>query len=93
MKRILGILILLVSVTFASLAQNEIKVEAPGVVAVDEQFNVTFIIEGEKEPTDFSWTPGRISSWSGDLRKALPGACRSLMAREHLHLRLHIHIF
>jgi tetratricopeptide (TPR) repeat protein len=58
MKRILGILILLVSVTFASLAQNEIKVEAPGVVAVDEQFNVTFIIEGEKEPTDFSWTPG-----------------------------------
>ncbi len=58
MKRILSILIVFISVAFASFAQNEIKVEAPDVVAVDEQFNVTFIIEGEKEPTDFSWAPG-----------------------------------
>ena len=27
--------------------QTDIKVEAPNVVAADEQFNVTFIIEGE----------------------------------------------
>ena len=39
-------------------AQTEIKVEAPNVVAADEQFNITFIIEGEDGPTDFQWTSG-----------------------------------
>lgn len=38
--------------------QTDIKVEAPNVVAADEQFNVTFIIEGEDSPTDFQWTSG-----------------------------------
>ncbi|MBR2163054.1 MAG: BatD family protein [Bacteroidales bacterium] len=38
--------------------QNDIKVEAPNVVAADEQFNVTFIIEGEENPSDFQWNPG-----------------------------------
>lgn len=37
-------------------AQTSILVEAPNVVAADEQFNVTFIIEGENSPTDFAWT-------------------------------------
>jgi tetratricopeptide (TPR) repeat protein len=41
---------------FVSYAQTSIKVEAPNVVAADEQFNVTFIIEGENSPTDFTWT-------------------------------------
>ena len=40
---------------FVAFAQTSIKVEAPNVVAVDEQFNVTFIIEGEHGPTDFAW--------------------------------------
>lgn len=35
-----------------------LKVEAPNVVAADEQFNVTFIIEGENEPGEFEWSPG-----------------------------------
>ena len=39
-------------------AQSVIKVDAPGIVAADEQFNVTFIIEGEGRPSGFSWTPG-----------------------------------
>ena len=39
-------------------AQNVIRVEAPDVVAVNEQFNVTFIIEGEKSPSDFQWSSG-----------------------------------
>ena len=39
-------------------AQTEIKVEAPNVVAADEQFNITFIIEGEDGPTDFHWASG-----------------------------------
>ena len=38
--------------------QSEIQVEAPNVVAADEQFNVTFIIEGEGNPTDFQWSAG-----------------------------------
>ena len=39
-------------------AQGSIKVEAPNVVGADERFNVTFIIEGEKTPSDFTWSQG-----------------------------------
>ncbi len=39
-------------------AQSTIKVQAPNMVAADEQFNVAFIIEGEKAPSAFSWDPG-----------------------------------
>ena len=38
-------------------AQTSIQVQAHKVVSIDEQFNVTFVIEGAK-PTDFSWEPG-----------------------------------
>ena len=44
--------------SLVSHAQNSIKVEAPNVVGADERFNVTFIIEGEKSPSDFSWSQG-----------------------------------
>lgn len=43
---------------FQASGQNTIRVEAPDVVAVNEQFNVTFIIEGEKSPSDFKWSQG-----------------------------------
>ena len=43
---------------FIAFGQTEIKVEAPNVVAADEQFNVTFIIEGEDNPSDFNWVSG-----------------------------------
>ena len=43
---------------FIAFGQTEIKVEAPNVVAADEQFNVTFIIEGEDSPSDFNWVSG-----------------------------------
>lgn len=39
-------------------AQSAIQVQMHNVVAADEQFNVTFIIEGEDKPSDFTWTPG-----------------------------------
>ena len=39
-------------------AQTEIKVEVHNVVALDENFNVTFIVEGEESPKDFSWSAG-----------------------------------
>lgn len=56
MKKIL--LTLFATLTaFVAFAQTSIKVEAPNVVATNEQFNVTFIIEGENSPTDFTWTP------------------------------------
>ena len=41
-----------------SFAQTSIKVQTHNVVAADEQFNVTFIIEGEDKSSDFKWEPG-----------------------------------
>lgn len=39
-------------------AQDGIKVQTHKVVSADEQFNVTFIIEGSDRPSDFNWSPG-----------------------------------
>ncbi len=39
-------------------AQTEIQVQTHNVVAADEQFNITFIIEGEAKSSDFTWEPG-----------------------------------
>ena len=57
MKR-LFITVLTGLMAFVAMAQDVIKVEAPNVVAADEQFNVTFIIEGENSPSDFTWSAG-----------------------------------
>lgn len=57
MKRLLMAALFCLSALVAS-AQTEIKVEAPNVVAADEQFNVTFVIEGEDNPSDFQWSAG-----------------------------------
>lgn len=56
MRRILGILVLLAA-SFTAAAQS-FEMSAPNLVAADEQFNVTFKIEGEKAPSDFEWNPG-----------------------------------
>ena len=58
MKRLLSIAAFLLIAFFQLAAQTSITVEAPDVVAVNEQFNVTFIIEGEKSPSDFQWSVG-----------------------------------
>ena len=42
---------------FGAAAQTSIRVEAPNLVSVDEQFNITFSIDGEHSVSDFSW-PG-----------------------------------
>lgn len=39
-------------------ARDGINVQAHKVVSADEQFNVTFIIEGGDRPSDFNWSPG-----------------------------------
>lgn len=57
MRRLLITLIMALSAIAAG-AQTTIEVEAPNVVAADEQFNVTFVIEGEDNPSDFQWNPG-----------------------------------
>ncbi len=36
-------------------AQTSIQVQTHNVVDVNEQFNVTFVIEGENSPSDFNW--------------------------------------
>lgn len=38
-------------------AQTEIKVQAPSLVSDSEQFNVTFLVEGENAPSDIEWEP------------------------------------
>lgn len=58
MKKLFCIVAFLLAAIFQMSAQNVIRVEAPDVVAVNEQFNVTFIIEGEKSPSDFQWSSG-----------------------------------
>lgn len=58
MKKLFCIVAFLLTAIFQMSAQNVIRVEAPDVVAVNEQFNVTFIIEGEKSPSDFRWSSG-----------------------------------
>ena len=39
-------------------AQNSVRIQAPSLVGEGEQFNVTFVVEGEKAPSEFEWSPG-----------------------------------
>lgn len=57
MKRLITNAILLLTAAIA-LGQNKITVQAPEIVALDERFNVTFVISGRAEPSSFDWTPG-----------------------------------
>ena len=56
MKKLLFTLLAAMT-ALASNAQTDIRVEVHRVVEVGEQFNVTFIIEGEDKVTDFTWEP------------------------------------
>ena len=49
--------LLAVFAAFVTYAQSDIKVEVHRVVSEGEQFNLTFIIEGENSPSDFTWNP------------------------------------
>ena len=57
MKRLLAILAAALC-TLSAFAQATIKVQAPNLVGLNEQFNVTFIISGEHAPSEFKWEPG-----------------------------------
>ena len=56
MKRFLSVLIVLAT-ALTAVAQTTVKVQAPNLVAVDEQFNVSFVISGEDAPSAFEWQP------------------------------------
>lgn len=55
MRRLLST-ILALSLSLAMTAQTSVKVKAPNIVALDEQFTLTFIISGENSPSDFQWS-------------------------------------
>jgi tetratricopeptide (TPR) repeat protein len=57
MRKLLSIITFFV-VTVTAFAQSSIGVKAPNLVASDEQFNVTFTINGSNKPSDFNWDPG-----------------------------------
>lgn len=48
----------LILVLQAFLMSAQLRVEVPDVVSLDEQFNVTFIYEGENSPSGFEWSQG-----------------------------------
>ena len=56
--RKLFLTVLLAISAIALQAQTGIQVQTHNVVAVDEHFNVTFIIEGDAKVTDFTWSSG-----------------------------------
>lgn len=60
MKRFATILLLIAAFPFTTVlrAQSTISVTAPNLVALDEQFNLTFVIEGSNAPSEFNWSPG-----------------------------------
>ena len=49
--------LLAIFAAFVTYAQSDIKVEVHRVVSEGEQFNLTFIIEGESPASDFNWSP------------------------------------
>ena len=57
MRKLFTVTVLLL-VAVMAYAQTEIQVQTHNVVAADEQFNVTFVIEGENNPSGFTWSPG-----------------------------------
>ena len=57
MRKLLLTVFMALSAMLAA-AQTDIQVQMHNVVALDEQFNVTFVIEGDK-PSEFSWEPGQ----------------------------------
>lgn len=54
MKKLFTIVLLSLA-AFAAAAQTAIQVQTHNVVDLNEQFSVTFVIEGESSASDFSW--------------------------------------
>lgn len=57
MKRTITAALLLI-LAFTTISAQTLRVEAPNLVAAGENFNVTFVLEGENKPSEFSWSEG-----------------------------------
>lgn len=57
MKKIILLIVFLAACTAYAGAQT-LSVEAPNLVAVGEQFNVSFVYDGSESVSDFQWEPG-----------------------------------
>ena len=57
MRKLMSFLVTAFSVLAAS-AQTSIQVQAPNLVGVNEQFTVTFVIDGEHSQDNFQCDPG-----------------------------------
>ena len=55
MMRKIFCVVMAVAMAWTAAAQTSIQVQTHNVVDLNEQFNVTFVIEGESSPSDFSW--------------------------------------
>lgn len=55
MKKLLTIILLSLT-ALAAPAQTTVKVQAPNIVGINEQFNITFEVDGENSPSDFQWS-------------------------------------
>lgn len=58
MKRICIFVISFLAAALSLGAQNTIKVNVQNLVALDEQFSISFVIEGEGKVSSFEWSPG-----------------------------------
>ncbi|MBR4826497.1 MAG: BatD family protein [Bacteroidales bacterium] len=58
MRRLAIISAFLAAFALQAAAQGSISVNVQNLVAADEQFSVTFTIEGEARPSEFEWEPG-----------------------------------
>lgn len=57
MKKLIAVIASL-ALTAIAFAQPDVKVQAPNLVGINEQFNISFVISGDDAPSDFSWNPG-----------------------------------
>ncbi len=56
MRKLISTISALIAAAVCLFAQTTIEVQVPNIVGLNEQFNVTFVISGEKEPSNFSWS-------------------------------------
>mgnify|MGYP003292241107 CR=1 FL=1 len=57
MKRLISIIAAIV-LPLMAIAQPDVKVKAPNLVGINEQFRISFEISGDDSPSDFSWNAG-----------------------------------
>ena len=73
MKRLITNILFLLTAALA-MGQNSLKVQAPEIVALDERFNVTFVISARRAQQFRLGAGGRIPAGVGPAEGKLPPA-------------------